>query len=475
MFARGYVPGRSGQIFVVPREGDILTTDSPYARFMHGTPWDYDTRIPLLFHGAPFVRQGSWPATADQQDVAPTLGALIGAPPLPAATGRVLDEVLVPGAPRPRVAVLIVLDAMRADYFERHAALMPTLIRMRREGAWFPNARANVLPTVTGVGHANIGTGSEPRFHGIPVNAYYDPTAGKGGKTRGVYDALGPRELRVLTLADVWHRAAGGAAVIIGQGGAFRATDGLVGQGNDPVTSRPVFAASYDEATFRFTTNDKAYAHSAALDAFDARAFWAAATGDPSGGAAFAEKDFRSSSLYQRFEGEALLAVLEHEAIGTHPATDLVLVNLKGPDYTAHAHGPDSSELQETLRELDAQMAALLEQLDRSAGPGQSVLVITADHGMAPEPAAGRRHFDTEVVAELGKRLGAPRDCFHYVDPSSSQMYVESARLQALGISLQDVARCLQSLDGMAAAFTEDEVRDAQARLSPPLDAPGGG
>src|SRR5512147_2793909 len=56
MFARGYFPGRSGQIFVVPREGDVITDRDPLYRFMHGSPWEYDTRIPLIFYGAPFVR-----------------------------------------------------------------------------------------------------------------------------------------------------------------------------------------------------------------------------------------------------------------------------------------------------------------------------------------------------------------------------------------------------------------------------------
>ena len=55
MFARGYFPGRSGQLFIVPREGDFITERDPLYVFMHGSPWDYDTRIPLLFHGAPFA------------------------------------------------------------------------------------------------------------------------------------------------------------------------------------------------------------------------------------------------------------------------------------------------------------------------------------------------------------------------------------------------------------------------------------
>ncbi|HEX5011187.1 MAG TPA: alkaline phosphatase family protein, partial [Planctomycetota bacterium] len=166
MFARGDVPGRSGQVFLVAREGDILTTSDPHHRYMHGSPWDDDARLPLLLHGAPFIRPGRYAGSACQQDIAPTLAALLGAT-LPTATGHVLDEALVAGAGRPRVAVVLVADGLRADALDRHAEVVPTLTRLRAEGAWFPDARIDVLPTLTAVGHANIGTGTEPRFHGI--------------------------------------------------------------------------------------------------------------------------------------------------------------------------------------------------------------------------------------------------------------------------------------------------------------------
>ena len=47
---------------------------------MHGSPWDDDTRIPILFHGAPFVKSGAFTGAAKQQDIAPTVGAIVGAP-----------------------------------------------------------------------------------------------------------------------------------------------------------------------------------------------------------------------------------------------------------------------------------------------------------------------------------------------------------------------------------------------------------
>ena len=218
MFARGYFPGRSGQIFIVPREGDIITERDPLYVFMHGSPWDYDTRIPLLFYGAPFVKAGQWQDAAAQQDVAPTVGALIGAPAPATYTGRPLGNALTTARGRPRVVSVIVLDAMRADYFDKHASVMPTLARMRREGAWFGETRTTVLPTVTGVGHATIGTGTDPRFHGIAVNNLFNRAT---GKVQPAYDGLDPQELMALTLGDSWNLATNGAAVIIGQGGAM--------------------------------------------------------------------------------------------------------------------------------------------------------------------------------------------------------------------------------------------------------------
>src|SRR4051794_5090843 len=77
-FARGYFPGRSGQVFVVPKENWFVTSRDPLYKFMHGSPWEYDTHIPILFYGAPFVKAGQYPARVGQQDIATTVGALIG-------------------------------------------------------------------------------------------------------------------------------------------------------------------------------------------------------------------------------------------------------------------------------------------------------------------------------------------------------------------------------------------------------------
>lgn len=64
----------------------------------HGTPHDYDARVPILFWGAPFAR-GSAATEARVVDIAPTLAQVLGVPPLERLDGRVVRDAL--RTPRP--------------------------------------------------------------------------------------------------------------------------------------------------------------------------------------------------------------------------------------------------------------------------------------------------------------------------------------------------------------------------------------
>jgi hypothetical protein len=86
--ALSYFPGRSGDLIMVHRRewlfGDLASN--------HGSPYDYDQRVPLLFLGARF-KPGRRPGPASPADIAPTLGALVGVQ-LPRAEGQVHQEIL---------------------------------------------------------------------------------------------------------------------------------------------------------------------------------------------------------------------------------------------------------------------------------------------------------------------------------------------------------------------------------------------
>ena len=69
-------PERSGDAFFIPRYG-VMTHWDPARGAMHGTHFDYDTHVPLLFWGGPF-RAGTRTELSTPYDVAPTLAAILG-------------------------------------------------------------------------------------------------------------------------------------------------------------------------------------------------------------------------------------------------------------------------------------------------------------------------------------------------------------------------------------------------------------
>ncbi|MGH9390550.1 MAG: alkaline phosphatase family protein, partial [Vicinamibacteria bacterium] len=253
MFARSYVPGRSGQVFVVAEQGNFfLSRPDDVYRFMHGSPWEYDIEIPLLFYGEPFVRKGEYPGPAHQQDVAPTLAAILGLPAPTTMTGRVLTEALSGGSERPRVIFLAVLDGIGTDTWERLSPKLPTLSQLRRDGAWFPEARINYLPTVTSAGHSTVATGTDPRFHGIHANATFDRRTGKEDEP---FPGMSPKNYMSLSLADHWNLATSGRAVLIAQGTTPRAAVALAGLGACAINGRPIVMAMFDERKAGWVTN----------------------------------------------------------------------------------------------------------------------------------------------------------------------------------------------------------------------------
>jgi arylsulfatase A-like enzyme len=99
--ARGDKIARRWLHSVPPDLGVVLTlTLQPYYYWFtvryatHGTPHDYDARIPILFMG-PMFKPGRYGAAVRSVDIAPTLGAVTDIEPIEPLDGRVLTEALV--------------------------------------------------------------------------------------------------------------------------------------------------------------------------------------------------------------------------------------------------------------------------------------------------------------------------------------------------------------------------------------------
>jgi predicted AlkP superfamily pyrophosphatase or phosphodiesterase len=90
--ALSHVPGRSGDLFIVPQPGWIAAGRNATNATTHGTSHEYDRRVPLILMGGP-VRAGRFTRNASPADIAPTFASLVGVT-LPKAEGRVLREAL---------------------------------------------------------------------------------------------------------------------------------------------------------------------------------------------------------------------------------------------------------------------------------------------------------------------------------------------------------------------------------------------
>ena len=81
------------------RSGDIFTVTEPYYIFdatgtTHGSPYDYDTHVPVIFLGSARIRAGSYTDTIGVEDIAPTLADLLGIAAPSGNMGHVLAQIL---------------------------------------------------------------------------------------------------------------------------------------------------------------------------------------------------------------------------------------------------------------------------------------------------------------------------------------------------------------------------------------------
>jgi len=365
---------------------------------------------------------------------------------------------LRPGFGPPRLVFVLVLDGMRRDYFDRYADVMPTLSALRRRAAWFSQARVNVLPSNTAVGHSTISTGADPRVHGITGVSVYDRIH---RRRHNLFEGTTPQDLMALTLADAWQLATAGRAIILAQGSIDRAATPLAGHGACQLNGTPVVLASYDQQTGGWTTNPSCYRLPEYLKDRNAKTLLPA-DGEWMHHRIDSPAAARYSALFPAFEADAMTAMIEREPVGEDNVADLVLINYKGADFVGHKYGPDSNELRSTLHEMDGQLARMLTALEAKVG-WYYLLAVTADQGMPSEPPSPeRRHFAPSVIDLLHEKFDPEaKKLITSFDAENCQIFVDEDRLSYLGLTLRDVADFLESLPYFFAVFTDDEVRRA--------------
>ncbi|HEX8138963.1 MAG TPA: alkaline phosphatase family protein [Pyrinomonadaceae bacterium] len=379
-------------------------------------------------------------------------------PAAPAASRPITNQ-----QARARLVLLIVVDQFRYDYLERFGDLFVRngIARLLREGASWADANYDHAPTKTAPGHATIMTGTWPAEHGIIANDWFDRETGK--KVASVTDdttaLLGgregergqsPRRLLASTLGDELRLATNERSKVIGISSKSRSAilpagrhasaaywfntnngrmvsssyyfDRLpqwVEQFNQQGMADKFFGRRWErllpeaEYTKRLGRDAQPWENIAAPKS-DTQTFPHTVTG----GAAAPSRAFYKELDYSPFSNEMLLAfakqAIEHEGLGADADTDLLSVSFSGNDYVGHRFGPYSQEVMDVALRVDRQIAELLDYVQQHVGLQNTLVVFTADHGVAPIPEhaqalnlPGRRIQEADIFKTIMEGLRA--------------------------------------------------------------------
>jgi len=309
-----------------------------------------------------------------------------------------------------KLVLLIAVDQFRYDYLTRfRTEYNAGLNRLLTDGADFTNAFLEHYPTVTAVGHSTMMTGATPSVSGIVGNDWYERSLGKsvtsvddpdtqlvGGNGVG----SSPHRMLVDTVGDELKsasRALAGSeqapkvfglslkdrAAVLPAGHMANAAFWLDTTAGNFVTSTyyckdlPPWVAAFNAKKIPDTYAGKAWTYL-----------------DPSAGAGHTLPPLGQAlygAVYGSPFGNDLLeafaeAALQGEKLGQRGVTDILTVSFSSNDAVGHAYGPDSPEVHDIAVRTDRVLGQLLAKVDALVGLDHTIVVLTADHGVAPLP-----------------------------------------------------------------------------------------
>jgi predicted AlkP superfamily pyrophosphatase or phosphodiesterase len=438
-------------------------------------------------------------------------------------------------ARRPRLVLLIAVDQFRYDYFERFGDLFGAggLRRLLRDGATWAECHYDHAATETAPGHATMLTGAWPSETGIIANDWFDRAEGKrvnnvqddtvrplgGGERAG---ASSPRNLLASTLGDELKAATNRRSRVVGVSSknrgailpAGRMADGAYWystQTGEFVSSTyyfdrlPEWAARFNAARPADKLFGAKWERLLGAAEYERRAgrddaSWEKGTDNRSyvfphtvdGGLREPGPAFYNSLDYSPYSNDLLLsfaeAALAGERLGEDADTDVLSVSFSANDIVGHRYGPYSHEVMDITLRVDRQIARLLDAVDARVGLSNTVVVFTADHGVAPSPEhavemrlPGGRVRITDVLTAVRNRIraryGKPGDkdtTADYVQTfSNGQVYFNRAALERDGVSGEEIERvageAALTVPGVSRYFTRTQLVNGAVSPADPL------
>ena len=371
---------------------------------------------------------------------------------------------------RPHLVIILVVDQFRADYLDRYRGdLKGRGFRLFLDkGAYFEDCYYDYANTKTAPGHATLGTGAYTDGHGISSNAWWDLSRNKTRPVSSVEDdryrivgavhsgqepGASPLNLRASTVGDSLRLATQGQAKVFGISLKDRAAilpAGYSANGAywiEPSSGAFITSSYYMEAlpdwVTAFNSGDRAGQAEQEAGNPGTRDFYESVGSTPAGNAY--ELDFARS-------------LITNEQLGTHPVTDMLTLSLSANDLVGHEFGPDSPQARQMVDSLDTQLDSFFSWLDKNVPGGLANIWITlsADHGVAPVPAAAQALGMPAATIDIGKFVAnlndamnakfSPGEKVEYLLPQQELPYLSLNRpsFEVAGINEQEAEQAIQ-------------------------------
>jgi len=326
--------------------------------------------------------------------------------------------------PRPKLVVGIMVDQMRWDYLYRFYERYSNggFKRMLNEGFSCENAYINYVPSVTGIGHTTVYTGSVPAIHGITGNDWIIQATGKtmycaadstvstvgsGSESAG---KMSPKNMLVTSMTDelrlatnfrskVISIASKDRGAILPGGHTANAAYWYDGSSGNWITSTyymktlPTWVSNFNDQKYpeKYLKQDwntlfpiNTYLQSTKDDVPYEGKF---------AGMSSSTLPVKTSEMLSRGLGiltstpygssltlDLARAAVDNEGLGADAITDFLAISVSSPDYVGHQFGPNSIEVEDTYLRLDRDLAKLFSHLDTKVGKGNYTVFLSADH-----------------------------------------------------------------------------------------------
>lgn len=326
----------------------------------------------------------------------------------------------------PKFVLLLVIDQLRGDLIHLHRKQFSDkgFNYLIYHGIDYHNTHHPHANTATCPGHASIATGSYPALHGVVSNHWYDPQVSEyvycmedknspilpTVHTKTQPPGRSPAQLMASTISDEILLSKKGRAFAVSL--KDRAAITLAGhtgkafwfdRENGGFVSSRWYYSEYPRWVLQWNQQYQPKAITWTLSRAETSYTFAEAPRFQHPFADFGQNFPHSSgephaNNYFKFlsmtpEADKLTAdfaeqlIIEEKLGQKEGQTDYLGLGFSATDAIGHQFGPNSLESEDNLLQLDKTLAHLLAIIDKHVGLDNTLIVLTADHGVTDAPA----------------------------------------------------------------------------------------